>query len=127
MLPLRPYLFDAYYNWIIQSDMTPHLVVDMTVPGIEAPLEYAQDNEIVFDLSPDFVDSLVLKSDGLSFRAYFEEGEREVFLPFASLVSLYAAESGRGIEFPEETFPAIEKKSPPKERFKLIKNDALNS
>ena len=30
----RPYLLRALYEWISDNDMTPHLLVDATQPGV---------------------------------------------------------------------------------------------
>lgn len=31
MSPRRPYLLRAFYEWLIDNQLTPHLVVDVTV------------------------------------------------------------------------------------------------
>lgn len=32
MKPRRPYLVRAYYEWLLDNDLTPHLVVDAMLP-----------------------------------------------------------------------------------------------
>lgn len=106
MLSIRPYLFDAYYNWIIDSGMTPYLVVDTTFSGVVAPLEYAVDGELTLDISEDLIEDLSIQNDALVFVAHFEEGPVELHLPIWSLVSLYALETEVGLDFPYEEIPA---------------------
>lgn len=106
MLSIRPYLFDAYYNWIIDSGMTPYLVVDTTFSGVIAPLQYAVDGELTLDISEDLVDDLRIENDALICVAHFEEGPVELYLPIWSLVSLYALETEIGLDFPYEEIPA---------------------
>ena len=45
--PRRPYLLRAFYDWLLDNQLTPHLVVDVTVPGVQVPMEYVKNNEIV--------------------------------------------------------------------------------
>ena len=43
----RPYLLRAFYDWLLDNQLTPHLVVDINLPGVQVPLEYARDGQIV--------------------------------------------------------------------------------
>lgn len=106
MLSIRPYLFDAYYNWIIDSGMTPYLVIDTSAPGVIAPLEYAVDGELTLDISEDLVEELKIQNDALICIAHFEEGPVELYFPIWSLISLYALETEIGLDFPYEEIPA---------------------
>ena len=40
---LKPYLFTAYYDWLINNKITPHLLVDAKMPGVRVPVEYVND------------------------------------------------------------------------------------
>ncbi len=42
MKPLRPYLYNAYYNWIIDSDNTPYLLVNAEFPDVDVPVEFVK-------------------------------------------------------------------------------------
>ncbi len=33
----RPYLARALYEWLLDNELTPYLVVDATLPGVEVP------------------------------------------------------------------------------------------
>lgn len=33
MTPRRPHLLRAFYDWMIDNQLTPHLVVDVICPG----------------------------------------------------------------------------------------------
>ena len=43
LTPRRPYLLRAFYEWLLDNQLTPHLVVDVTLPGVMVPMEYARD------------------------------------------------------------------------------------
>ena len=47
LTPRRPYLLRAFYEWLLDNQLTPHLVVDVTLPGVQVPMEYARDGQIV--------------------------------------------------------------------------------
>ena len=47
--PKRPYLLRAYYDWLIDNDFTPYLVVDASYWGVKVPMEYVKDGQIVFE------------------------------------------------------------------------------
>ena len=37
MTPSRPYLVRAFYDWLLDNDMTPHLLVNAEVPHVQVP------------------------------------------------------------------------------------------
>lgn len=43
MKPLRPYLYHAYYNWIIDNDNTPYLLVNAEYPHVDVPQEFVRE------------------------------------------------------------------------------------
>ena len=47
----RPYLLRALYEWIADNDMTPHLLVDATRPGVRVPPHTVKDGA-----TTDFID-----------------------------------------------------------------------
>lgn len=51
MTPRRPYLLRAHYEWLLDNDMTPHLVVDVTLPAVNVPMEFARDGQIVLNVA----------------------------------------------------------------------------
>lgn len=38
LTPRRPYLLRAFYDWLLDNQLTPHLVVDVTLPGVLVPM-----------------------------------------------------------------------------------------
>ena len=36
MTPSRPYLLRAFYEWLLDNDMTPHLLVDANAQMVQA-------------------------------------------------------------------------------------------
>ena len=61
--PRRPYLLRAFYEWLLDNQLTPHLVVDVTLPDVQVPMEYARDGQIVLNIAPRAVGNLELAND----------------------------------------------------------------
>ena len=67
LTPRRPYLLRAFYEWLLDNQLTPHLVVDVTLPGVQVPMEYARDGQIVLNIAPRAVGNLELANDEVRF------------------------------------------------------------
>lgn len=106
MTPRRPYLLRAFYDWLLDNQLTPHLVVDVTCPGVMVPMEYARDDQIVLNITPTAVGNLEMGDDAVRFNARFGGVPRQVYVPLASVMAIYARENGAGTMFEPE--PAYE-------------------
>ena len=105
MSPRRPFLLRAFYDWLLDNQLTPHLVVDVTQPGVSVPMEFARDGQIVLNIAPRAVGSLELGNADVRFNARFGGVPREVFVPIAAVLAIYARENGAGTMFePEPAF-----------------------
>lgn len=80
LTPRRPYLLRAFYEWLLDNQLTPHLVVDVTLPGVQVPMEYARDGQIVLNIAPRAVGNLELANDEVRFNARFGRCARVRFL-----------------------------------------------
>lgn len=104
--PRRPYLLRAFYDWLLDNDLTPHLVVDATMPYVNVPFEYVQDGQIVLNIAPRAVGNLQLGADEVSFNARFGGRPMLVTVPMYAVMAVYARENGAGTMFDPE--PAYE-------------------
>lgn len=102
MTPNRPYLVRALYEWILDNDMTPHLLVDTSRSDTVVPARFVQDGKIVLNISPGAVRGLVLGNERISFNARFGGAAMDVAVPVEAILGIYARENGRGMLFPEE-------------------------
>lgn len=71
MKPRRPYLVRAYYDWLLDNNLTPHLVVDAMLPGVQVPMDFVRDGQIVLNIAPRAVGNLELGNDAIRFNARF--------------------------------------------------------
>lgn len=100
--PRRPYLLRAFYEWLLDNQLTPHLVVDVTLPGVHVPMEYARDGQIVLNIAPRAVGNLELSNTEVQFNARFGGVPRQVSVPMAAVLAIYARENGAGTMFEPE-------------------------
>jgi stringent starvation protein B len=101
----RPYLIRAFYEWIVDNGLTPHLMVDATAEGTVVPERYVEDGRIVLNVGPTAVQGLRMDNDLVSFSARFGGLPLAVRIPPAAVLGVYARENGRGMLFPEEPGP----------------------
>ncbi len=102
----RPYLIRAFYEWIVDNDMTPYILVNVSYPGVQVPLEFASNGRIVLDISPSACRGLIIENDRILFTAKFSQQPVQIMLSPAAVMEIYAKENGRGTSFsPEEDFP----------------------
>lgn len=93
----RPYLIRAMYDWLVDNDFSPHLLVDIAVEGVQVPPGYAQDGKIVLNVSPTAVRGLSLENEGISFEARFSGRAMTVWVPTHAVLAIYARENGEGM------------------------------
>ncbi|KAB2824346.1 ClpXP protease specificity-enhancing factor [Aliivibrio finisterrensis] len=105
MMPRRPYLLRAFYEWIVDNELTPHLVVDATMNGVRVPEEFVQDGQIVLNVAPHSVGNLEMGNEAVTFNARFGGRPHSLILPFYAIQAIYARENGAGTMFePEEAY-----------------------
>lgn len=103
MTPLKPYLVRALYEWIIDNDLTPYLLVDAERPEVVVPRQYVQDGKIILNLKPQAISALSLGDRRIAFSARFGGTPMQLDIPVTAVLALYAKETGKGMVFePEE-------------------------
>ncbi len=105
----RPYLIRAIYDWAIDNNLTPYLVVTVDYPGVVVPSAHVREGRIAFDISPMAVRGLDLHRDPIYFTARFGGVAQDIWVPTGSVLAVYARENGEGVLFGEaEAIPAAE-------------------
>ena len=97
--PSRGYLVRALFDWIIDNDLTPHLVVAAEVPGTDVPDAYVKDGQITLNIAPSAVRDLYMDADAVSFNARFGGVPTQIYVPTASILAIFARENGQGMGF----------------------------
>lgn len=102
MTARRPYLFRAMYDWILDNELTPYIVVNAAVYGVLVPEEYIQDNQIVLNIAPQSVGQYLINNEQLEFNARFGGNPHHIVVPMAAIEAIYARENGAGLGFEAE-------------------------
>lgn len=107
----KPYLIRAFYDWIVDNELTPYILVDANYPGVQVPVEHIRQGRIVLNISPSATRGLLLENDRLVFTARFSGQTEQLFVAPNAVLEIYAKENGRGIAFSIEEEDTV---SPPK-------------
>ena len=98
----RPYLLRALHDWCTDNGFTPYIAAHVG-PGVQVPMEYVKNNEIVLNVGFEATSSLQLGNDYIEFKARFGGVSREIRVPVDHVVAIYARENGQGMAFPVPT------------------------
>ncbi len=101
----KSYLVSALYQWIVDNDCTPYVLVDAFVRGVEVPQDYVKDGQIVLNIGPSAISGLNIDKQGLSFSARFGGIPMEIFAPMKAVLGIYARENGQGMMFEPDQEP----------------------
>lgn len=95
----RPYLIRALYEWILDNDCTPYVLVNADYPGAVVPESFVEGGQIVLNLSPMAIRDLDMDNERVCFDGRFGGVPQQVWLPCASVMAIYARENGQGMVF----------------------------
>jgi stringent starvation protein B len=105
----RPYIARALYDWILDNDCTPYILVDAVRKGVEVPREYVKDGQIVLNVSPSAVRAMHMGDDIITFDGRFGGEALTIVVPVEALMAIYARENGQGMVF--EVGPYVEEET----------------
>ena len=101
----RPYLMRAMYEWILDNELTPHVMIDAEMSNVEVPRQYVEDGKIVLNVAPRAVQAFLIDNECLGFSARFAGKPYNIYAPINAVRAVYAAENNEGMMFdklPEE-------------------------
>lgn len=114
MTPKRPYLLRAFYDWIVDNNMTPYITVDATLEDVSVPKQHIKDGRIVLNISPSAVRDFIMDNDAVSFSARFGGVAFYVYCPIYSILAVYSRETQEGASFPPDEYAHLKAaKAPP--------------
>lgn len=113
MTSSRPYIVRALYEWILDNDFTPYILVNAVAQDVEVPQQYVKNGQIVLNVSPSAVVDLLLTNDSMQFNGRFGGMPTDIYVPMTAVMGIYARENGQGMIFDlDEELPDPE---PPKD------------
>ncbi|TWI55423.1 stringent starvation protein B [Pseudomonas duriflava] len=95
----RPYLIRALYEWIVENDCTPHILVNADYPNVLVPPGYASDGQIVLNIAPGAIRQLHMGNEAVSFDGRFGGVAHSLYVPTQAVLAIYARENGQGMVF----------------------------
>ena len=108
MTPNQPYLLRGIHEWILDNELTPHILVDANQEKVHVPLQFVQDGQIVLNIAPHAITNMLLDNDAVSFSARFSGIVESIYIPVQAIRAIYASENGQGMVFPEEQLQAAD-------------------
>lgn len=102
MTSVKPYLLRGVYDWVIDNQLTPHVLVDASAPDVRVPPSAVAGGRVVLNIGLSATHELVIGNDYLLFSARFSGVRHDVRVPISAILAIYARENGRGITFAEE-------------------------
>ena len=100
----KPYLLRAIYEWALDNDATPHVLISAIDSRVDVPQQFVEDDKIILNISPSAANNMLIDNDGISFSARFGGKPFTIYSPIGSVLALYASETGEGMSFEVETF-----------------------
>ena len=98
----RPYLLKAFFDWIVDNQCTPYIIVDAYYAGVEVPQEFVNDGQIVLNIAPRAVSNFSINDTSVEFSTRFNGMPLDLFIPTLSIIGIYALENGKGMMFEAE-------------------------
>lgn len=99
MTSTKPYLIRALNEWILDNKMTPFLLVDATIEGVEVPQQHIRDGKIILNIAPGAVQEIAFEDEWIYFSARFSGQAFMINVPINAVLAIYAKENGRGMMF----------------------------
>jgi len=105
MTSCRPYLLRAIYEWIVDNELTPFILVDANAENVNVPTDHVSNGKIILNISPSAVKALDISNDQICFNARFSGQPMTVSAPMHTALAIYAKENGRGMVFTDDDNP----------------------
>ncbi|MCP4077707.1 MAG: ClpXP protease specificity-enhancing factor [Gammaproteobacteria bacterium] len=122
----KPYLIRALYEWLVDNDATPHIMVNTTITDVMIPDGIDKDGQVVLNIAGRSVQELEMENTHIAFTARFGGIPHNIYIPIKAIMAIYSMEDGEGMMFAED----ISAKEAPVEEVKtgnkkLEKKDAV--
>ena len=99
MVGVTPYLIRAYCDWIEDSNLTPHVLVNCEKDGVVVPKGFTKKGKIVLNISSSATENRLITNNSISFKARFNGKSQKVIIPCEAVLTIYAQENGEGMFF----------------------------
>ncbi len=98
----RPYLLRAIYEWLLDNNLTPQILVDARQAGVQVPEQHVKDGQILLNINNTAVQNLLMDNHGVFFNARFSGNPMQINIPIPAVLAIFSRENGQGMAFPDE-------------------------
>ena len=98
LIPTKPYMVRAIYEWCVDNGLTPHLLVVVNAQ-CRVPAAYVKDGEIVLNLNHTATKDLHMDNEAIVFSARFGGVSQNLYVPMDAVKGVFARENGQGMFF----------------------------
>lgn len=100
MLSNKSYLMKATHEWLVDSSLTPSILVRITPGLLGVPEEVLADSDtLAFNISPNATRGLVMSETSIQFLAKFAGKSMAIYIPINTVLLMYADENNIGMDF----------------------------
>lgn len=121
MTSSRPYIVRALYEWILDNECTPYVLVNALDERVEVPQQYVKNGQIVLNISPIAVKDLLLANEAMQFNGRFGGQPMDVYVPIDAVMGIYARENGQGMIFDMQDSTPPTPPEPGPDKLKAVK------
>ena len=82
--------------------MTPFLLVDADIEGVEVPEQHVRDGKIILNIAPGAVQEIAFEDEQIYFSTRFSGQAFIINVLINAVLAIYAKENGQGMMFAEE-------------------------
>ena len=97
----KPYMLRALHEWCTDNGYTPQIVVQVDANTL-VPLAHVRDGQITLNIGALATNRLVIGNEAVEFQARFSGVTENLYVPIATIVAIYARETGAGMGFEAE-------------------------
>lgn len=98
----KPYLIRALYEWLVDNDATPHIMVNSRFPQVQIPEGIDKDGQVVLNIANRAVRGLQILNTHIEFSARFNGVPHDLYIPIQAVLAIYSLEDGEGMMFAED-------------------------
>lgn len=112
MTSSRQYLIRALYDWIVDNNCTPYILVNALADEVDVPRQFVKDGQIVLNVSPSAIVGFLVDNEAVSFNGRFGGVPTAIYVPVSAVMGIYARENGQGMVFDLDDSPEPPKPKP---------------
>lgn len=98
----KPYLIRSIYEWCVDNNFTPYISV-IIFSELDMPEKYFKNDQIIFNISNNAVNDLIIDNEFIYFSARFNGISKELEIPMTAIKGIFAKETNQGILFSLDT------------------------